>query len=297
MANIFDTLLTEIDETDRVTLKEIAERNPKLANYIADPADVSQVERTKTWYANNWDFEHNCTKEEHARQLRIDALQAQVAAAGEKEMTLEQLNQFLDDRAKDGKVVSAATMKEEINNIVKAKETEFNYGMNRVAALATVVPYLNQLHQRDLGELFDPEDLLTKANAEYQERLKVDPNAQPRDLKDFYLNSYSATARAEKATAKAAADKVAHDAELTAAREEGRKAALQDQAGQTRAMPSADSGSDIGYLQMKLMNKGTEVPAVGEVKADVSKVDIGRGSIAAIRAAEGDRREIQGNAA
>ena len=74
LANIFDDVLTNIAEADRDVLSGLAERNPKLKDYIADPAKVRRVDEVENWYATNYDFEHNCTKEEYARALRIEAL-------------------------------------------------------------------------------------------------------------------------------------------------------------------------------------------------------------------------------
>src|SRR6266568_7053311 len=107
-ANIFEALLKTIDAADRDAFSGLVERNPSLKDYVADPAKVRRVDEVETWYANNYDFEHNCTKEEYARALRIEALQTQLAAAPKpgEEMTLEQLNAFLDEKISSGAVVS-----------------------------------------------------------------------------------------------------------------------------------------------------------------------------------------------
>ncbi len=303
MPNVFEELLTNIAEADRDVFSGLAERNPSLKDYVADPAKVRRVDEVETWYANNYDFEHNCTKEEYARALRIEALQAQLAAAPKpgEEMTLEQLNAFLDEKITTGKVVSAQQVKDELKTAVEAKEREFgeilNNQLNAVASTATISQYLSNVHRRDFpDDALDPRDLFTKANLELAAKRAVDPNAQI-DLEKYYFDTYTGEKRTAMATAKAAADKAAHDAELAAARLEGRKEALQAQVGESRqGSPSMDEGPDVGHFQLKLMQKAA--PKSGEDgKPQVIEAELGRGQIANIRAREHDRAAISGNAA
>ena len=240
-ANIFDDVLTNIAEADRDVLSGLAERNPKLKDYIADPAKVRRVDEVENWYATNYDFEHNCTKEEYARALRIEALQAQLAAAPKpgEEMTLAELDKFLEDKAAAGVVVSAKQMKEELGTAVAAKEKEFgellNSQLNAISTTATLSQYLSNVHRRDFpDEALDPRDLFTKANAELAALRAVDPNANI-DLEKFYMEKYTGEKRTALATAKAERDKAAHEKELADARLEGKKEALQARVGESPA--------------------------------------------------------------
>ncbi len=287
MANIFDDLLTNIAEGDREAFSGLVERNPSLKTYVADPAKVARVDEVDNWYANNWDFDHGCTKQEYARALRIQVLETQLAAAPSgDEMTLEQLNTFLDEKIASGTVVSAKQVKDELATAVAGKEAEFNGTINRLAAVSTEIPYLLSIHQRDLGEIFDPNELLTKANA-----------AGATDLRAFYLKDFSGEARAARATAAAEASKAAHEAELAAARAEGRKEALQARVGESHVgNPSEDGSPDVGHFQLRLMQKAA--PKAGEDgKPSEINSPLGTGITSAIRAREFERAKITGNAA
>lgn len=294
MPNIFETLLTDIAEADREIFSGIAERNPGMKTYIADPQKVARVDEVENWYAANWDFENNCTKAEHARGLRIQGLEEQLAAQvasgnNNKEaeaMTFEQLNTFLDEKITEGKVLSPNQMKAELKLVVDAKDAEFNAYINRVAAISTEVPYLNQLHQRDLGEMFDPNDLLTKAN-----------EAKAIDLRDYYFKTYSADARTAKAAKESEATAAANTAALAAAREEGRKAALQERVGETGlGNPSSDGEADMGHLQLKLMHRAAPKPGEDGKPVEINS-PLGTGITAGIRAREFERGKISGSAA
>ncbi len=301
--NIFETVIGTLAEADRDVFSGIAERNPGLKSYVADPEKVKRVDEVETWYAANWDFDHNCTKAEYARGQTIEALQAQLAAAPKPgdEMTLEQLNTFLDEKISSGAVVSAKQVKEELKTAVEAKEQEFlrreSDNMNMIANTATISQYLSNVHRRDFpDEALDPRDLFGKANAELAALRTTDPNAQI-DLERFYFDKYTGEKRAQLATAKAERDKVAHEKELADARLEGRKEALQARVGESPAgSPSSDAAPDIGHFQLKLMQKAQ--PAAGaDGKPVPVEAPLGRGQIAAIRAREGDRAEITGSAA
>ncbi len=289
MPNIFEELLTDIAEADRVVFTGLTERNPKMQAYIADPAKVARVDEVENWYAANWDFEHNSTKAEYARALKIQALEEQIAAApkpGENDVTFEQLNTFLDEKIAAGTVVSAKQVKDELATAVAAKETEFNNYMNRVASISTEVPYLNQVHQRDLGDLFDPNDFLTKAN-----------EAKATSLPDFYYKTYSAEARTAKAGKEAEAQKTANDAALAAARDEGRKAALQERVGTGNlANPSSDGEPEMGHFQLKLMQRAAPKPGEDGKPQEINS-PLGSGITASIRAREFERQKISGSAA
>lgn len=274
-ANIFESLLGSIAESDRVVFKDIAERNPDLKKYIGDPDKVKRVDGVEQWYADNWDFEHEVPKNEYAQQLKISDLETQLAtatAAKGEEMNLDQLNAFLDEKIKSGVVISPTQVKEEVNGIVAAKEKEFetytNTILNSVAATATVVPYLNQRHEKEFGELFHPNDLLKAAN-----------EAKATDLEAFYDTKFVAEKRAAKQVKQAELDKTAHDAELAAAREEGRKSALQEKIGQEGQMPSIEGSPEMGHFQARLMK--VENKTTSSVPADAV---LGRGQIAAAAA-------------
>lgn len=284
-ANIFDTLLGTIAEADRAILSGLAERNPDLKSYIGDPEKVKRVDDVEKWYAENWDFEKDAAKNEVSLGARVQELEAELvtakaAAKGEEGMNLDQLNAFLDEKIKSGVVISPTQVKEEVNGIVAAKETEFKTYtetiLNSVAATATVVPYLNQRHQQEFGDLFHPNDLLKAAN-----------EAKATDLEAFYDTKFVAEKRATKNAAAAEAAKVAQDAALAAAREEGRKAALQERVGQEGQTPSIEGSPEMGHFQARLMK--IEDKTESSIPKDAV---LGRGQIAAAAARDFERAKL-----
>lgn len=300
--NIFDTLLGQIAEADRTAFTEIAERNPDLKAYIGDPEKVKRVEEVEKWYANEWDFEHESPKKEYALGLKVQELETQLGAAkveveaaktavvnasvngdGEEDMAnaFEKLSAMLDEKIKSGAVVSAAQVKTDLDAAIAAKEAEFSQSLsdnlNVVARAATQVPYLNRQHERDFGDQFDPDEFLTKAN-----------EAKAGDLKDFYYKSYAA----EKYTAKQAADatkaQAELDAKLAAARDEGRKSALQERVGQEGQNPSIEGSPEMGHFQARMMKIE---PKEGESSIPKDAV-LGRGQIAAAAARDFERAKL-----
>ncbi len=287
MANIFDNLLEKLAESDRATFTEIATRNPDIRNFIGDPDKVKRVDDVEKWYAEEWDFEHDMPKKEHALVLKNQELETQLAEAAAKGegMNLDQLNAYLDERIKDGKVVSAAQMKEEVTGIVTAKEKEFqdytNNILNSVASTATVVPYLNQRHQQEFGDLFHPNDLLKAAN-----------EAKATDLESFYDTKYVAEKRAAKQAKEAEARQAEIDAKIAAAKEEGRKLGLQEKIGEEGTSPSLDGSPEMGHFQSRILRAPTD----SEGKPIAKDAILGRGQIAAAAARDADRRELAGAA-
>ncbi len=293
--NIFDTLLGQIAEADRSVFTEIAERNPDLKAYIADPEKIKRVEDVEKWYAAEWDFEHESPKKEYALGLEVQDLKTQLEAAktastGEEDMAnaFDKLTAMLDEKIKSGSVVSAAQVRADLdaaraetNAEIATKEAQFSQSMsdnlNVIARTATQVPFLNRQHERDFGDQFDPDEFLVKAT-----------EAKAHDLKDFYYKSYAAEKYATKQAADAAKAQADLDAKLAAARDEGRKSALQERVGQDGQTPSVEGSPEMGHFQARMMKID---PKEGESSIPKDAV-LGRGQIAAAAARDFERAKL-----
>ena len=211
-------------------------------------------------------------------------------------MDLNELNAHLEQLTKDGKIATAETIKSQIEaiksdaswlkpaleNELKAREQNyseyFNNMVNAQARFAVEIPYLNQKHMQEYGELFDPNEFLNKAT-----------EAKATDLRAFYQQF-----TADKAEAKRQADITA---KIEAARKEERQKVLQEQALGNNGVnqnPASDGAPEMGHFQAKLMAQGTKQEGEGAKSPVPEGAELGRGQIARAAARAGDLAEAQG---
>lgn len=284
MPNPFEALLSAItDPNDAESLKGLATKYPSINDYIAPPDQVNLYRKVDAWSAQNWDDEHKMTKTEWRQQQQIAEMTRLIAEAPGDSMELNELNTWLDQQTKDGKVLTAAGLAEKVKPILDetftAKEKgyqEFFSGMlNTQARIATRIPYLNAKHQQEYGTMFDPDEFLTKAV----------------EAKATSLDEYYKTYTAEAAEAKRKAD---IDKQIADARADERKKALQETAmGERGQMPTSEGGPEMGHFEAKIRGLG-----VVKDKSPVPEgAELGRNQISAAMARAGDRAEIEGRVA
>jgi hypothetical protein len=261
--NYFDQLLNSINDAEaRQELQGFAQRVPELSDWVVDPETRRTAERTQQWTREHWDDEHGMPKAEYRQLQQIRALEAQVANGNG--MELDELNDYLGKFMTTNKLVTAETL--------DARAQEVGGLVDRMARVATRIPYLNQKHFNEFGELFDPDEYLDKAAK------------SGRDLDTFYQDFTS-----EKRTARQQAE---IERKLTEAREEGRRAALQEKAmAPDGQMPSLDGGPVIGHFQKRIMGGDT---AGSDLKSAPPEAELGRGLIAKFSARAGDQAELAG---
>lgn len=280
--NVFEQLLTKLEEADRTILVDIATRNPALNTYIGDPEKVKRVDDVDKWYTENWDFEHDKNKHELALGRRVEELEKELTTAKGEAMDINQLNTFLDEKIKAGSVVSAQQMKEEVNGIVGAKEKEFEAYTKSLLNGAIVgsldSSFLTLKHFQEFGEVLDPNDIVKAAN-----------EAQATDLRAFYDTKFVAEKRAAKVAAEQATKDEAHKKEIEAAKEEGRKAALEERIGKEGQMPSIEGSPDLGHFQARMMR----VPVENKTSVPDDAV-LGRNQISAAAARDYERAKLAG---
>jgi hypothetical protein len=262
--NYFDQLLNSINDAEaREELQGFAQRVPELSDWVVDPETRRAAERTQQWTREYWDDEHGMPKAEYRQLQQIRALEAQVANGNG--MELDELNDYLGKFMTEKQLVT--------NEMLADKERGVNDLLQAMERAAVRIPYLNQKHEREFGELFDPSEFLDKANA-----------AKASDLDRFY-NEYTS----DKRTAKQQAE---IDRKLAEAREEGRRAALQEKAmAPDGQMPSLDGGPVIGHFQKRIMGGDT---TGSDSKSAPPEAELGRGLIAKFSARAGDQAELAG---
>ena len=215
------------------------------------------------WSKDNWDEDHGMTRAEYAYSQRIDALENE----GRNRMTFEELNAQLDRYTTDKGLITQS----QFQTAIQAKEAEFGRSLDTMARIATKVPYLNQKHEKEFGETFDPESFLTKAT-----------EAGANNLDDFYD-----TFTKDKRAAKQEADV---ERRIQEAKDAGKREAMQAQSmSQDGQMPTLDGSPEIGHFQQKFMAQreanSSAVPASAE---------LGRGQIARAAAYAGDQAAFLG---
>lgn len=275
--NYIEQLLAKIEDAEaRQQFSGLLEKTPTVKDWIVDPETRTRSEQIQQWAETEWDYEHNMSRLEYQQQQELMALQAQIS--GQKpHMELNELNDHLAKYIKDNGLMTKA----EYDAGIKEKAEAFEKELNLVSTLATRVSYLNNKYSRDFdGEMFDPDDFITKANEKGYARYGKE------GLDKFY-DEFTA----EKRAAKSAADLERIKAE---AREEGRKEALKQRGmGEGGQMPTLDGSPEMGHFEAKLKggNK-TFDPTQSAVPADV-ELGRGVGRLAAAIADAKDRATVQ----
>ena len=295
----FDVLLESLPEDQEFEFKgpvrkafaELAEKVPKLKDSVLAQSDYSRkmdevrdkvilANKWDEWRQNNWDDEKNSTKDELRALAEAERLTAELEAArtaalatGE-EMTFDQLNQRLEQFTKEKKIVTTDDLENQFKGKTKEVEDYIKVYSAPIARAALDIPYLMAKHEKEFGEILDP-DTLTKYAAE-----KGNFN-----LRDVYEKDWVVEKRQQAMKANYDAEiqklKDGNAAEIARAKEDAAAEARKQQImGQPNGNPVDMGGNDMGPLQRRMLP--TEQPGDGEPKAP--EVPIGEGSLAAFAA-------------
>jgi len=287
----FDSLLETFgSDDDRKVFEDLAAKNPAVREYGLRQDEFSRrldefkgrdeyVKKWEDWEANNWDEDAKMTKAQKAALAKANQLQTEkaelearlsLADLGGDGMTFDDLNKWGTEFLQKNNLVTTDSVKAE----KEALEARMN-GLNQFTANAALMtPYLNQKHQQEFGELFDPTEFVKTA---------VDKGQF--DLKDFYENSYVVEKRRQKVEAdhKAEIERLkaeADEREKKAKEEAEAKVARMQGMGAGGLNPSDDSGAQMGSLQRKML--GLDKTAEGGSGAP--EVALGEGGLAAYAA-------------
>jgi hypothetical protein len=243
------------DEEDRKALEGIGSKHRVLQDSVLAQSDYSRkmdevrdkvtlADSWKKWREENWLDSDSMTKAEKHKADQIAELQAERArlqaqvelGAGENDMTAEELANLLDTRIKERGLVGQS----DLDKVIGDKTTELQefvkgtLGFSSQASL--VVPYLNQKHQQEFGELFDPVEFVKEATSK-----------QRYDLKDYYDKEFVQGKREAKQKSEFDAQKAKWqeeaDAKAKAEFERGKREAEQARVmSQGAQIPTDDTG-------------------------------------------------------
>lgn len=268
-----EQLLAKLEDVElREQFNGVLAKAPEIEQYIVDPETRQRADALTQWAETEWDYEHNMSRREYQQEQEIAVLTAKTINQKDSAMELNELNEHLGKYIKENGLMTKA----EYEAGITAKETSFNQELNLVSTLATRIPYLNAKYQKDFGDVFDPDEFVTKANEKGYARFGKE------GLDKFY-DEFTADKRAAKAQAEM-------DAKIAEAREEGRKAALKEtHMGPTGQMPTLDGSPEMGHFEAKLKG-GNRAPAEGQTSAPPD-AELGRGTIARFAALAADARD------
>lgn len=259
--NYLEQLLTKIEDVEaREQFTGILAKAPMVSDWIMDPETRTKTEAIKSWAESEWNYEQGMSNLEYRQQQELAALQGRFEEANNRKdgMEINELNDFLGKYIKDNGLMTRT----EHDAALKLKEDAFSSELNLVSTLASRVPYLNAKYQRDFGDVFDPDVFIKTANEKGFSRYGAEGL-------DKYYEEFTAEKRAEKTAADL-------EAKLAAARDEGRKAALQEAGmGQSGTMPTLDGSPEMGHFEARLKGMANKIdPTQSQVP---SEVELGRG--------------------
>lgn len=257
--NYIEQLLAKIEDAEaRQEFSGLLEKVPAAKEWIFDPETRTRNEAISQWAESEWDYEHNMSRLEYQQQQELASLQAQIT--GHKPgMELNELNDFLGKYIKDNGLMTKAQFDTE----VKTREDAFNKELNTLGTLSTRVSYLNAKHQKEFGDVFDPDVFVTQATEKGYAQYGKE------GLDRFYNEEFTAAKRAEKAAAELERIKAE-------AREEGKKEALKERGmGEGGNMPTLDGEPDMGHFERKM--RGMNKPVDGTQTQVPAEIELGRG--------------------
>lgn len=300
----FDEIITKFgNDDDKNSFLGLAEKYPDLKDYGMRQSDYSrrmdevrdQVElatRWQGWEAENWDKDSGMTKTEKVLASELERLQSEKEDLERKvatgnfsgdEMTFEQLEQFGTDLIKKKGIVTSDDL--------AAKEAEFKKNLTESSNsnaymnnAALIVPYLNQRHFNEFGELFDPNEFV-----------KTAVEKQRFDLTDYYDKDFIVSKRqakndsdhkAEIALIKAEADKRIAEAKQEAEAVSERLKGM----GSNGMGPSDDGTPSMGEFQRKYLGLDKTIDPKGEPPAN----QLGEGALAHFAAAKWRQDQLAG---
>ena len=187
--NIFDSFLESLPDPDvRKGMTDLAQREPKLKDAFMAQSDysrklnenrdaLSELDGWRRWREENWvtvadgkgmtRAEQNAisrlqTLETEKQDLERRITEAEFSTGGD-EVTFDQLKNELDTAMTQRGIVDNARLDE----VIKSKTTEVEElvrNSNRIVFDATaILPYLNQKHQQQFGEMFHPREFVKAA--------------------------------------------------------------------------------------------------------------------------------------
>jgi hypothetical protein len=246
MANYFDDILATFEnEDDRTQFKTLAEKNSRVKK-IAD-----EMGEFNDWYSKSWDAEHNMPKNEHLQAQRINDLEKQVSE-GSGDVDFAKMDSWLDQKMAERGLAKTS----DVSATLAQKEAEVTGLVNRMGDIAIEVPYLNQRHDKEYGELFDPVEYMKGAN---------EARMSPRD----YYDKFTADKREARNTANV-------DARIAAAEKAAREKALQEVSmshSDGGRMPTVDGGNEMSAFQRDIMKRKSGQTADGSDTAGMSLND------------------------
>jgi hypothetical protein len=283
----FDEILNSFaDSEDRETFTDLADRNPRVREYGLRQSDYSRSmdqlrkERTeheedldeltewRNWRNEHWDADARMTKRELARYKEVQALkdentrlQNQLLLEGE-DVNFEQLEKWSDEiAAKKGYITrdDISRKEQELKEFVAG-------GQNWLARAATTVPYLNQRHDKEFGEPFDPDKFLSDAVTK----------GRFNDLKEYY-EEWVAPQRQEKQKAHSTKEIEEAKAEAEKQKKRADDAELRVAGGPA---PVDVEGSDMAPFQRQYLGLDKKP----EGSSGAPEVPLGEGAIASYAA-------------
>jgi hypothetical protein len=270
--NYIEQLQAKLDNLEaRQHLDSLVKTAPVISDWIVDPDVRQKNEQINQWAETEWDYEHGMSRLEYQQQQELAALRVQLNSRGEG-MELYELNEHLGRFIKDNGLMTKA----EVDAIVTAKEQAFNNELNMIGTLATRIPYLNAKYQKDFGEVFDPDDFVSKA-------VEKGYHAYGKQGLEKFYDEFTAEKRESK-------QKADIEARIEAARAEERQKIQQEVGmGQNGRMPTLDGSPEMGHFEAKLKGMASK-PAEGTSSAPAD-AELGRGVIARFAAQAADARD------
>jgi len=283
----FDEILNSFsDDDDRQTFTDLADRNPRVREYGLRQSDYSrnmdllrqdkaehsedleELAEWRNWRRDHWDPEERATKRELRTRAEVQALkeenarlQGQVLLEGE-EMNFDQLEKWSDEFA----VKRGYVTKTDIDKKEQELKEFVAGGQNWLARAATHVPYLNQKHDKEFGEPFDPDTFLTDAVNK----------GRFNDLKEYY-EEWVAPKRSEKQ--KAVSSKEVEEAKAEADKQRKRADEAESRANGV-STPTDGEGSSMAPFQRQYLGLDKKP----EGSSGAPEVPLGEGAIASYAA-------------
>ena len=299
--DVFTNLLESLPDSDEFEFKgsvrkafaELAEKVPKLKESVLAQSDYSRrmdevrdkvklADTWDEWRRNNWDDEKHMTRAELEKVAELERVQAELetartaALATGEEMNFDQLNQRLEQYSKEKNFLTPDDLKKQFDGKTKEVEDYVKGYSAPIARAALDIPYLMAKHEKEFGEILDP-DILTKYAAE-----KGNFNLRDVYEKDWVVEKRTAAMK-NHYEAELQKMKDGETAKLQAARDEAAAEARKQQImGQPNGNPVDMGGNDMGPLQRRMLPEQQG----DQDRSKAPEVPIGEGSLAAFAARE-----------
>ncbi len=297
--NRFTELLASLPEGPaREALKNVGDQHPEVSTLLSEGFlrqdefsrrmdevrdKVKFADDMTSWWKDQWVPDaygqgKGATKAELEKDRQIEQLRVQAASGGE--MNFDDLNKYLDEQISSRGIVTrkdldtfTAEKGKEVNELVDAK---MNANISAYAYAATALPKLMLMHDKEFGEILDPNAFLKAAG-----------EAGATDLEKFH-GEFVRARREEKQQKEI-------DAKIAAAKEEGLQQGRLERSSQPTegATPMDLDGPSLGHMQVTLTSRGKE-NAQGFKTSPAA--ELGSGQVAREAAIAGDRAQITANA-